>query len=82
MVSLGSTSIPTSWERNLATSAGANVKVVRGRLGQATASTTLYRDGHLLNDDLSGVADALGKAITSTAVSGASECQRTAFNTC
>ena len=30
---------------------------------------TLDRYGHLLNDDLSGVADALGKAIDSTAVS-------------
>lgn len=29
---------------------------------------TLDRYGHLLNDDLSGVADALGKAIDSTAV--------------
>jgi hypothetical protein len=30
---------------------------------------TLDRYGHLLNDDLSGVADALGKAIARTAVS-------------
>lgn len=30
---------------------------------------TLDRYGHLLNDDLSGVADALGKVIDSTAVS-------------
>jgi hypothetical protein len=30
---------------------------------------TLDRYGHLLNDDLTGVADALGKAIDSTAVS-------------
>jgi hypothetical protein len=29
---------------------------------------TLDRYGHLLNDDLTGVADALGKAIDSTAV--------------
>jgi hypothetical protein len=30
---------------------------------------TLDRYGHLLSDDLAGVADALGKAIESTAVS-------------
>jgi hypothetical protein len=30
---------------------------------------TLDRYGHLLNDDLSGVADALGRAIDSAAVS-------------
>jgi hypothetical protein len=34
---------------------------------------TLDRCGHLLNDDLSGVADALGKAIDSSAVCGTSE---------
>ncbi|BBY31498.1 tyrosine-type recombinase/integrase [Mycolicibacterium sediminis] len=54
---------------SLAISAGANVKVVQRLLGHATASMTLDRYGHLLNDDLSGVADALGKAIDSTAVS-------------
>ena len=43
---------------------------MRERLGRATASTTLYRDGHLLNDNLSGVAVAFGNAITTTAVSG------------
>ena len=54
---------------SLAISAGANVKVVQRLLGHATAAMTLDRYGHLLNDDLSGVADALGKAIGSTAVS-------------
>lgn len=54
---------------SLAISAGANVKVVQRLLGHATAAMTLDRYGHLLNDDLSGVADALGKAIESTAVS-------------
>ena len=54
---------------SLAISAGANVKVVQRLLGHATAAMTLDRYGHLLNDDLSGVADALGKAIDSTAVS-------------
>ena len=38
-------------------------------LGHATAAMTLDLYGHLLDDDLSGVADALGKAIDSTAVS-------------
>jgi len=54
---------------SLAISAGANVKVVQRLLGHATAAMTLDRYGHLLSDDLAGVADALGKAIASTAVS-------------
>src|SRR5882672_6784199 len=54
---------------SLAISAGANVKVVQRLLGHATAAMTLDRYGHLLNDDLSGVAAALGKAIDSTAIS-------------
>jgi integrase len=54
---------------SLAISAGANVKVVQRLLGHATAAMTLDRYGHLLSDDLSGVADALTKAIESTAVS-------------
>lgn len=54
---------------SLAISAGANVKVVQRMLGHATAAMTLDLYGHLLDDDLSGVADALGKAIRSTAVS-------------
>jgi integrase len=54
---------------SLAISAGANVKVVQRMLGHATAAMTLDLYGHLLNDDLTGVADALGKAIESTAVS-------------
>jgi integrase len=56
---------------SLAISAGANVKVVQRMLGHATAAMTLDLYGHLLDDDLSGVADALGKAIGSAAVSGA-----------
>lgn len=55
---------------SLAISAGASVKVVQMLLGHATAAMTLDRDGHLLSDDLAGVADALGKAIQSTAVFG------------
>jgi integrase len=54
---------------SLAISAGANVKVVQRMLGHATAAMTLDLYGHLLDDDLSGVADALGNAIKSTAVS-------------
>jgi len=54
---------------SLAISAGANVKVVQRLLGHATAAMTLDRYGHLLSDDLNGVADALGKVIESTAVS-------------
>jgi integrase len=54
---------------SLAISAGANVKVVQRLLGHATAAMTLDRYGHLFDDDLAGVADALGKAIDATAVS-------------
>lgn len=54
---------------SLAISAGANVKVVQRMLGHATAAMTLDLYGHLLDDDLSAVAKALSKAITSTAVS-------------
>jgi integrase len=53
---------------SLAISAGTNVKVVRRMLGHATAAMTLDLYGHLLDDDLTGVADTLGKAIESTAV--------------
>jgi integrase len=53
---------------SLAISAGANVKVVQRLLGHATAAMTLDRYGHLLSDDLSGVAEALSKAIASSAV--------------
>jgi hypothetical protein len=38
-------------------------------LGHATAAMTLDLYGHLLDDDVSGVAEALGKAIETTAVS-------------
>jgi integrase len=54
---------------SLAISADANVKVVQRMLGHATAAMTLDLYGHLLDDDLAAVADALGKAIESTAVS-------------
>jgi integrase len=53
----------------LAIGAGANVKAVQRLLGHATAAITLDRYGHLLSDDLVGVADALGRVIESTAVS-------------
>jgi integrase len=54
---------------SLAISAGANVKAVPRLLGHATAAVTLDRYGHLLSDDLAGVADALGRVIESIAVS-------------
>jgi len=49
---------------SLAISAGANVKVVQRLLGHATAAMTLDLYGHLMADDLAGVATALSKAIT------------------
>jgi integrase len=51
-----------------AISPGANVKVVQRMLGHATAAMTLDLYGHLLDDDLYGVANALREAIKSTAV--------------
>lgn len=48
---------------SLSISAGANVKVVQHMLGHATAAMTLDLYGHLMSDDLAGVANALGKAI-------------------
>lgn len=54
---------------SLAISAGANVKVVQRLLGHATAAMTLDRYGHLYDDDLVKVADALGEAMERTAVS-------------
>jgi len=54
---------------SLAISAGANVKVVQRLLGHATASMTLDLYGHLLDDDLAGVAAVLGREIESTAAS-------------
>jgi integrase len=54
---------------SLAISENANVKVVQRMLGHATAAMTLDLYGHLLDDDLSAVADALGKAIEIAAVS-------------
>ena len=46
----------------------ANVKVVQRMLGDATAAMTLDFYGHRLDDDLVGVAEALGKAIDGVAV--------------
>jgi integrase len=54
---------------SLAIRAGANVRVVQRHLGHATVAMTLDRYGHLLNDILTAVADALSKAIARTAVS-------------
>jgi hypothetical protein len=41
--------------------------VVQRMLGHTTAAMTLDRAGHLFDDDLTGVADASGSAIESTA---------------
>jgi hypothetical protein len=41
--------------------AGANVRDVQRMLGHTTAAMTLNLNGRLLDDDLTGVADALGK---------------------
>jgi hypothetical protein len=54
---------------SLAISAGANVEVVERMLGHATAAMTLDLYGHLLDDDLFGVAEVLGMAIDTVAVS-------------
>jgi integrase len=43
-------------------------KVVQRMLGHATAAMTLDLYGHLPDDDLLGVAEALGKVIDSVAV--------------
>lgn len=45
---------------SLAIRSGANVKVVQRMLGHASAALTLDRYGHLFDDDLDTVADALG----------------------
>jgi integrase len=50
-------------------SAGNASYVVQRMLGHASAAMTLDLYGHLLDDDLLGVAEALGKAIDSVAVS-------------
>ena len=54
---------------SLVTSAGANVKGVPRMLGHATAAMTLDLDGYLLDDHLSGVANAMDKAIEGSPVS-------------
>lgn len=46
---------------SLAIRSGANVKVVQRMLGHASAALTLDRYGHLFDDDLDAVADALEK---------------------
>src|SRR5699024_10469359 len=45
---------------SLAIRSGANVKVVQRMLGHSSAALTLDRYGHLFDDDLDAVADALG----------------------
>ena len=46
---------------SLAIQAGANVKAVQRMLGHATATLTLDRYGHLFDDDLDRLADALAE---------------------
>lgn len=53
---------------SLAISAGANIKVLQRLLGHASAAMTLDRYGHLMDDDLSSVAQALSAAAEATAV--------------
>lgn len=60
-----STARVEAYHASLAISAGANVKVVQRLLEHATAAMTLDRYGHLLSDDLAGVAEALRGAIES-----------------
>jgi len=59
---------PSHTTASLAISAGANVKVVQRMLGNATAAMTPDLHGHLLDADLSSVAEALGKDIKNAAV--------------
>jgi integrase len=49
---------------SLAISAGANVKAVQRLLGHETATMTLDKYGHLFSDDLTSVAKALDKAVS------------------
>jgi integrase len=53
---------------SLALSEMPNIKALQNMLGHASATMTLDKYGHLMNDDLTGVASALGKAINATAV--------------
>jgi integrase len=53
---------------SLAIAAGASVLVVQRLLGHATASMTLDRYGHLFNDDVTRVAEALDRAARSIVV--------------
>jgi hypothetical protein len=64
---------------SLATSAGANVMVVQRMRGHAQAVMPLDLCGQLLNDDLSGVAEALGRTIecgTKTEMAERVSCQQ------
>ncbi|WP_081879459.1 site-specific integrase [Nocardia sp. NRRL WC-3656] len=52
---------------SLAISAGANIKVVQRMLGHKTATLTLDLYGHLFDDDLDPVADAMNRGATAAA---------------
>ncbi|MGK8522189.1 tyrosine-type recombinase/integrase [Nocardia asteroides] len=52
---------------SLAISAGANIKVVQKMLGHKTATLTLDLYGHLFDDDLDPVADAMNRGALTAA---------------
>ncbi|MEA3532068.1 MULTISPECIES: tyrosine-type recombinase/integrase [Nocardia] len=52
---------------SLAISAGANIKVVQKMLGHKTATLTLDLYGHLFDDDLDPVADAMNRGALAAA---------------
>jgi integrase len=58
---------------SLSIQAGANVKAVQRLLGHATATMTLDTYGHLFDDDLVAVADALDKAMHNCGITAVSE---------
>jgi integrase len=57
---------------SLSIQAGANVKAVQRLLGHATATMTLDLYGHLFDDDLVAVADALDKAMRNCGITAVS----------
>jgi integrase len=58
---------------SLSIQAGANVKAVQRLLGHATATMTLDPYGHLFDDDLVAVADALDKAMRNCGITAVPE---------
>ena len=58
---------------SLAIAAGANVKAVQRLLGHQTASMTLDLYGHLFDDDLVAVADALDTVMRNCGITAVPE---------